>query len=321
MKLEVDAPRARPIAELLADHRARRPRVEALPPPVFEGVAGKDVYNPTAPFAIDGRTVLAARVESPDKESDSEVVFFEERDGAWRPVDGAPRLPLQDPAVARVGGEIVLAGVSVWGEEGALSYKTVFYRGASLAALRSFAEGPSGMKDIRVAALRDGRIFVLTRPQGARGGRGKIGWTTLGTLDALTPDVLDAAPILDRQFAEGEWGGANEITVLDESVLGVLGHVARWGDDGQRHYHPMVFTIDLAAGRVSPMHILFERADLPEGTRGPAKRDDLRDVLFSGGLVRGGPDGTATVWVGAGDKVVRAVRIDDPFVRAPAAST
>ena len=300
--------RALSIAELLAAHRAKILGAEQL---VFEGVAGKDVYNPTAPFAIDGKTVIAARVESPHSESDSEIVFFEQRSHAWSVVDGAPRLALQDPAVASIGGELVLAGVEVWGEDGALSYKTAFYRGATLATLSRFAEGPGGMKDIRLAAFDNGSVLVLTRPQGTRGGRGKIGYVVLDTLDALGPNVIESAPLIANQFLDDEWGGANQIVRLGVHRLGVLGHIARFDDRGDRHYYPIAFEIDVASGHVSPARILFERGDLPPHMREPAKRPDLRDVLFSGGIVRHGD--TATIYVGAGDKVAYAVTIRDPF--------
>lgn len=299
----------RTIAQLLAAPRAAIRSATQL---VFAGVPGKDVYNPTAPFDVAGSTVIAARVESPDRESDSQVVFFERGPRAWTPLPGAPRFDLQDPAVATIAGTLVLAGVEVWGEEGALAYKTVFYRGTSLAALERFAEGPIGMKDVRLAALGDGRVLVLTRPQGVRGGRGKIGCVVLDSIDALGADVIDDAPIISGQFADEEWGGANQIVQIGPDELGVLGHVARFDACGDRHYYPIVFEIDLAARRVSPLRLLFERADLPGGTDGPAKRPDLRDVLFSGGVVRH-PDGTATIYVGAGDKVVYAVEVVDPY--------
>ncbi|MGZ3687585.1 MAG: DUF1861 family protein, partial [Bdellovibrionota bacterium] len=67
-----------------------------------------------------------------------------------------------------------------------------------------------------------------------------------------------------------------------------------------------------ATGSASPMKILLERSDLPQGLAGKSKRPDLKDVLFSGGLVRH-PDATATLYVGAGDAEVHRVDIPDPF--------
>ena len=119
-----------------------------------------------------------------------------------------------------------------------------------------------------------------------------------------------ACPVArDGQFRRDEWGGANEIHVLGPDRVGVLGHIA-WRDSaGDRHYHPVAFDIDLARGAVSPMKVLLERSDLGAGA---AKRPDLADVVFSGGLVRH-RDGTATLYVGAGDVEVHQARIADPF--------
>ncbi|HEU5057188.1 MAG TPA: DUF1861 family protein [Kofleriaceae bacterium] len=279
----------------------------------FTGIGGRDVYNPTRPFLIGGRRVLAARVESRASETDSRVVFFEPGRSGWRPVEGAPSLALQDPFVTAIGEEVVLGGVEVQEAAGGkLRYRTVFHRGRSLDSLERFAAGPWGMKDIRVAPLADGRIFVLTRPQGRRGGRGKIAYTVVDSLDRLTPQALSRGRIIDGQFLDSEWGGANEIVSLGDDRFGVLGHIARYDARGDRHYYPVAFTVDARRGQVSELRTLVERRDLPGGLAGASKRSDLRDVLFSGGLDRHG-DGSATLYVGAGDAEVHAVRIADPF--------
>jgi hypothetical protein len=258
--------------------------------------------------------VLAARVESRASETDSRVVFFEESASGWRPVAGAPRLSLQDPFVAAVGDQVVVGGVEIEEQRGGrIRYRTVFHRGRSLGSLERFAAGPWGMKDIRIAPLADGRLLVLTRPQGRRGGRGKIAYSVVDSLDRLSPRTLARGRIIDGQFLDSEWGGgANEIVPLGDDRFGVLGHIARADARGARHYYPVAFTIDARRGRVSELRTLVERRDLPGGLAGASKRADLRDVLFSGGLDRHG-DGTATLYVGAGDAEVHAVRIADPF--------
>ncbi len=306
---------ARSASLLLRRYRAQRragkpPRGQRLR---FSGIGGRDVYNPTRPFVIGGRRVLAARVESRSSETDSRVVFFEQGRSGWRAIEGAPSLALQDPFVSAIGDEVVIGGVEVQEAAGGkLRYRTVFHRGRSLGSLERFAAGPWGMKDIRIAPLADGRLLVLTRPQGARGGRGKIAYTVVGSLDRLTPQALSRGRIIEGQFLDAEWGGANEVVPLGGDRFGVLGHIARYDARGDRHYYPVAFTIDARRGVVSELRTLVERRDLAGGLAGASKRSDLRDVLFSGGLDRHG-DGTATLYVGAGDAEVHAVRIADPF--------
>jgi hypothetical protein len=307
---EIGPPRA--VAALLRRHRRQAPPVRGRRLR-FAGVGDRDVYNPTRRFSIGGRRVLAARVESRASETDSQVVFFEERRGVWRPVPGAPVLALQDPFAGEVGGALVLGGVEIAAAPGqALQYRTVFYRGDALSRLLCVAAGPWGMKDVRLAALDDGRVLVLTRPQGARGGRGKIGWAVASSLDHLTPELMDDAPIIEGLFADGEWGGANEITPLGGDRFGVLGHIACFDHRGHRGYYPVAFEIDLERGRVTEPVILAERRDLPGGLRGASKRPDLRDVLFSGGL-EPAAGGRATLYLGAGDAEVYQLDIADPF--------
>lgn len=302
---------ARPVAALLAEYRVGGSAAKGMKIR-FTGVGGRDVYNPTAPFrtTFRGRVVevMAGRVEARDSEA-SEIVFFEKRNGRWRPLPGAPVMALQDPFVSFIGDELVMGGVETFPKDGGLGYRTVFYRGGSLGELKRFAQGPDGMKDIRLSQLPGGKLLVVTRPQGAVGGRGKIAMTVVDGLASLNPAAIERAVPYDDLFGADEWGGANELHVLRNGLIGVLGHVARFDSLGKRHYYPMAFAIEPATGRRTPMKLLLERARLPAGA---SKRPDLEDVLFSGGLIRG-RDGRASIYVGAGDAEAYRVEIADPF--------
>jgi hypothetical protein len=279
---------------------------------LFSGVGEKDVYNITAPFEDEGELVIAGRVESRDSEH-SEVYFFVEEDGDWIPRKNAPVFTLQDPFFTRIAGELILGGVQIFPHptlEGQLGWRTVFYRGSSISGLREFAKGPDGMKDLRLVELKDGRIGVLTRPQGEKGGRGKIGWTVISSLDELAPDVVEEAPLFGGQFIDEEWGGANEPHLLDNGLVGVLGHIASFDQAGDRHYYPMVFALDAEAGTVSDIELIATRSDFLPGA---SKRPDLTDVVFSGGLVRK-QDGTAVLYAGISDAEAQKITIPDPFL-------
>lgn len=279
---------------------------------VFSGIGEKDVYNISAPFEDAGELVIAGRVESRDSEH-SKVYFFVEQNGEWVPRENAPVLGLQDPFFTRIAGELVLGGVQIFPHPtnaGQLVWRTVFYKGQSIARLQEFAKGPDGMKDLRLVELKDGSIVVLTRPQGEKGGRGKIGWTRISSLADLTIDVINEAPLLENQFIDEQWGGANEPHLLANGLVGVLGHIASFDEEGNRHYYPMVFALDPETGAFSDMELIATRSHfLP----GPSKRPDLVDVVFSGGLVRK-PDGTAEVFAGISDAEAQIITIVDPFI-------
>ncbi|WP_078378748.1 MTP-1 family protein [Sutcliffiella halmapala] len=280
---------------------------------VFSGSGEKDVYNISAPFEDNGELVIAGRVESRDSEH-SNVFFFVERNGEWLPREGAPVLELQDPFFTRIAGELVLGGVQIFPHptnEGQLGWRTVFYKGESISDLQEFAKGPDGMKDLRLIELKDGSIGVLTRPQGEKGGRGKIGWTRISSLSELTVDVVNEAPILEGQFIEEEWGGANEPHLLANGLVGVLGHVASFDTEGNRHYYPMVFALNPETGNFTDMELIATRNQfLP----GPSKRPDLVDVVFSGGLLRK-MDGKAVLYAGISDAEAQKITIEDPFIK------
>jgi len=170
------------------------------------------------------------------------------------------------------------------------------------------------MKDIRLVELADEQVGVLTRPQGAKGGRGKIGFLTAPSLEAITAEAIQAAPLFAGQCRDEEWLGANEVHRLENGMLGVLGHIAYFDEQEHRHYYAMVFCVDPRTGRATSPEIIASRSDFPDG---PAKRPDLVDVMFSGGLVRHG-NGTATLYAGLSDAEAGQVLLPDPFSKCEA---
>ncbi|PGM57039.1 DUF1861 family protein [Bacillus sp. AFS053548] len=280
---------------------------------VFTGVGNNDVYNISAPFEVEGELVIAGRVESRDSEH-SVVYFFVEKNGEWVRREDSPILELQDPFFTRIAGELVIGGVQIFPhpeKEGQLGWRTVFYKGDSITKLERFAKGPDGMKDLRLIELKDETIGVLTRPQGEKGGRGKIGWTKIQSLSDLTLDVINNAPLLENQFIDEQWGGANEAHLLSNGKIGVLGHIASFDEEGNRHYYPMIFGLDPETGSFSKMELIATRSHfLP----GPSKRPDLIEVVFSGGLVRN-TNGTAELYAGISDADAQKITMVDPFLQ------
>jgi hypothetical protein len=276
----------------------------------FTGVDGHDVYNITAPFRSAGRTVIAGRVEQRDSE-DSLAVFFEEQDGVWHPVAGAPRFALQDPFVSQIGGELVFGGVEISHEAYGLIWRTVLYRGRDIFDLRRFFAGPIGMKDIRLCELADGRVGIFTRPRGLWGERGMIGYAEVASLDALSDAAIEHAPMIEDMFHPHDWGGANEAHLLDTGEIGVIAHAAFFEGDqnnGPRRYYAIAFTFDPATRQWRDYRVIASRGQFAPGA---AKRPDLVDVVFSSGIQS---DGASTkLYAGTSDAEAHWLEIPYPF--------
>lgn len=270
-----------------------------------------DVYNITAPFEVNGVLMLAGRVEPRDSE-DSHVIIFRQNGNEWVPLENVPPLHLQDPFITFVNGQLVLGGVEIFHQEYQenLSWRTVFYRGSDCCNLKRFAAGPDGMKDIRLKQLPDGDLLLFTRPQGVKGGRGKIGCTRLKNLEELTPSVIAEAPLIPDHFMADEWGGVNEIHILKNNIVGLLSHIACFDNAGSRHYYSSCFAMNYETRKCSNMKIIACRDQFPSG---PAKRPDIEDVLFSGGLIRH-QNGTATLYCGVSDAEAHQILMPDPFI-------
>lgn len=271
----------------------------------------RDVYNIAAPFEYFGRTVLAGRVEHRDSE-DAEIQLFEQTEAGWAQFLQVPEFfGLQDPCVTVIDGKVVLGGVRfpcVF-EDGSEGWQMKFFEATEEGRFELLFSGPKKMKDIRLLQLADGRILVLTRPQGEKGGTGRIGYAVVDSLADVTHEVIDEAPMLEGLCATDEWVGANEAHLLANGKVGVLGHVAHFSDDGQRHYYAMAFVLDVETGETTSADVIAQRGDFPDG---PSKRLDLVDVLYPGGIVRLGK-GRARMYAGLSDAQTGSVELPDPF--------
>ena len=276
----------------------------------FKNVNGQDVYNATAPFTSAGKVIIAGRVEPRDQEH-SNVVFFEESDNAWFPVAGAPTYELQDPFVTFVRNELVFGGVRIKEVQGKLEWTTVFYRGQDIFSLEEFFCGPVRMKDIRLCDLENGKIGVFTRPQDDVAGRGSIGYTEINCLEDLTIDVLEEADLLEPMLHPMDWWGVNEAHLLANGEVGLLAHISCFEDDDEKrelHYYAASFVFDPVSRHFRDLSVIASR-DLFED--GPAKRQELVDVVFPSGLIRA--DGTTTLYAGLSDTEAHWIQIEEPF--------
>lgn len=286
----------------------------------FRGVEGYDVYNCSIPFTWGGASYLFGRVERRAEWARSWTrLFASSGHDEWTLVPDSMIYPLEDPFVSRIGDELVLGGTHVRRKAGKLeTYYAYFYRGADLHDLRYFTTGPDYMKDIRLVQLGDDRIGVFSRPRNEDilrqyGCESQIGFTTIQRLEDLTADVVEGARFIPGLFADGEWGGCNQVYLLESGKLGVIGHKCYHDEPANGMKIPVylnvAFVFDPARHEVEGLKIIGTRPCYPEG---PAKRPDLVDVAFTSGIVMR-PDGRVDLYSGIGDAEQGRIVIDDPF--------
>jgi hypothetical protein len=273
-------------------------------------------YNVAGP---DGEGNYYGRAESAKSEGDSVAVPMVEVNHVLRPLEGAPTFALQDPFhFDNINGWQVFGGVQIYERDpehpGNLGYRTVFYKYKhtlqELVRDDGTTEEPSvvssdTMKGIRLAELPNGRVAMFTRPQGGEYGPGKICYRELDSLEDFTTETMAAPEEVLNLFAEGEWGGPNEVHVLKNGKLGVLGHIARFAPKDPsdpksptvKHYYAMTFCFDPSTKEASDMKIIATADSFP-GVE--SKKDDLGGIIYSGGLKRL-PNGAAALYCGVGD--------------------
>ena len=286
----------------------------------FCGVEGFDVYNPSIPFVWNGKMYIYGRVEKRSEWARSWIRLFENTGkDEWTLVPDSMIYQLEDPYISIINGTMVMGGTHVRYKQGrGETYFGYFYRGTDLNDLHYFTTGPEYMKDIRLVQLTNGKIGVFSRPRSEEvrrkyGSESIIGFTIIDHLDELTGELIESAPVIDGLFGKDEWGGCNQAYMLSSGLIGVIGHKSyRWiNHEGQEilTYLNFSFLFDPLKHEASDIKIIGSRSCYPEG---PAKRPDLVDCAFTGGIV-GRNDGKVDLYSGIGDCEVGRITIDNPF--------
>ena len=275
----------------------------------FHGFSGYDVYNISQAFIFKGKRYIAGRVEKRESEISISVIFeqiapFDYMATKWRFNN------LQDPFVEIIDGQILLGGTEIYPDENRhiTSWRTVFYFGADFDALKKIIEAPLKMKDVRLT--KGEKYYVMSRPQGGIAAYGKIGFQAADKLCDITTEFIANSPLIEDLFDDKVWGGANQILILKNGLLGVLGHVAIMSEGNVRHYYGMTFALNPQTGKRSEMKIIAEKQDFGQSEY---KRPDLIDVIFVGGIVRH-DNGTASLYTGLSDAEGHLALIEDPFL-------
>lgn len=286
----------------------------------FHGVEGYDVYNCSIPFLWNGKTYIYGRVEKREVWAGSWVRLFEKTgQDEYTLVPESTGYQLEDPYISFIQGELVMGGTHVRKQCGEVeTYYGYFYRGANPDDLLYFTTGPDQMKDIRLVELADGAIGVFSRPRSKEieekyGSASIVGFTKIRSLDELNGEVIANAKPIDGLFGPGEWGGCNQVYLLENGKLGVAAHQSfsqpQDGGEPLAVYMNIAFEFDPATFEVSNKKVIGTRACYPAG---PAKRPQLVDCTFTSGLVMG-EDGKADLYAGIGDAQEGRLQIDYPF--------
>lgn len=249
--------------------------------PLIEGV-GFSVYNPSAKTK---EGYIAVRIEQSYPHSEHSVVgWFREEKGTLVLDEEKPVAKLQDPFITYINGELIFGGVRINEDDYGRVYckDTIFYRdfGLGIDHLKPFALGPTGMKDVRLVELKDGRVGVFTRPQGGEAGKGQIGFTIVNSLSHLTTKAMEKAPLIGQRFPEKQWGAVNWAHKRSDGKIAAGGHEAYMDEEGNRHYCAITFILDPVTRISTPFKVALTTEEILGINAVEAKKPDLDDVLF-----------------------------------------
>lgn len=287
----------------------------------FNRVDGFTVYNCSIPFEKDGKQYIYGRVEKADQWANSIVRLFEKTGkDEYSLVPDQMIYQLEDPYIAEIQGQFVLGGTHVRKKSGKIdTVYGYFYRGTDLSDLEYFTTGPEGMKDIRLVDRKDGTIGVFSRPRNAAvkekyGSESMIGFAVIKNLDELTDQVIENAEPIHGIFDQGEWGGCNQVYLLEGGKLGIIGHQSYLQPQGDgveplSVYVNISFEFDPETFQVSERKVIGTRGCYPPAT---PKLPQLADCTFTSGIVMR-EDGKVDLYAGIGDEGEGRIVIDYPF--------
>lgn len=267
---------------------------------------GLDTYNPSTAIKHNGFWYHGVREEPRSDEFNYRTRFFKEvTPDSWEIDTSIGTLPVQDPFVTTIYGKIVVGGVRVI-QPGELLV-TTFYVGDSLDTLKEFAQGPPNQKDIRLCETQDNKIAILTRPQGVIGNKGKIGFGIVSSLDFVNEKTISSIPILANQPNNNEWWGSNDVRLLPNGNIGVIGHIAK-RDQNDLSYAAIAFTISPISKEVYGPKIIAMRSNFPTTS---IKKAGLQNVVFPAGIRE--VEERTILYVGLSDAAIGVIDIPYPF--------
>ena len=286
----------------------------------FHGVDGFDVYNCSVPFKWNNKWFIYGRVEPRETWSCSKVYLFQNTaKDEWSVVPGAMIYQLEDPYVCWLGDMFVLGGVHVQYQARVIdTYFSYFYKGTGPDDVFYYTTGPDYMKDIRLVKMADGSVGVFSRPRGdtileKHGSESLIGFATIDSFDNLTAEVIENAKEIPNLFAKEEWGGCNQIYLLDSGLLGIIGHKSYKDKDENgveiQVYMNVSWVFDPKLHEMVDSKIIATRSSFPDG---PPKTEWLPDCTFASGIVMR-DDNKVDLYSGLGDTEEGRVTIDYPF--------
>ncbi len=286
----------------------------------FKNVENRDVYNCSIPFETNGKIYIYGRVEKREEWANSIVRLFENTGtDEWTLVSDSMSYQLEDPYIAFIENEFILGGTHVRKSKNVVeSYFGYFYRGKDLEDLTYFTTGPDYMKDIRLVKMAGTKIGVFSRPRSEEirkkyGSESLIGFAVINSIDELDADVIKNAKIIPGLFDDDQWGGCNQAYLLNDGLIGVIGHKCYKEKDetGQEilTYLNISFIFDPKKHVASEEKIIGTRHCYPDG---PAKLPNLKDCAFTSGIVPR-TDGKVDLYSGISDTEQARIVINNPF--------
>lgn len=207
----------------------------------------------------------------------------------WEPVSDTPPMEgYQDPTyIGEISGQKYFSVVNT--EEDPKTevitnyWAELFVIKGDLNHIEPVAKGPLKSKGLHLIQTPQG-IEGFIRMQGEEFGKGKVCHFRLpqmADLQDTLENIREKTEIIEM-FDQEEWGGVNDLHLLSDGRIGILGHIARFDKNSdipdKKDYYVTSGIFDPKTKTCSDLKIIMTAEDL--GIEYDAKRPDLQNVLY-----------------------------------------
>lgn len=249
-----------------------------------------DHYNVSEPIEVAGQELMLTREEERSSENSVVKAYIHNKEkDIWQPMtEVRPMAGYQDPSyLGEIKGQKCFCATNTQVNEKneVINYwAELFAINGDLNHIEQVAKGPEKSKLLHLIQTGPEEIDGFIRMQGGEFGRGKICHFQIREMDDLQ-NVLDnigaQTEIIDI-FDKDEWGGFNDLHLLPDGRVDVLGHIARLvkdeKDQDKKEYYVFSAIFDPKTNLVSELKIILSRGDLP--VEAEPKKPEVENVLY-----------------------------------------
>lgn len=291
------------IKDLLFDFRHKAKSEIQTNEVSFVGKDANQILSTTASFEINQETFMIASIK--DSNQFSKLVLLKKDTGFLYHVEEDLNIfNVNYPHLAMIHNQYVLEGVLRIDEN---NKQSCLYVGPNLKSLELKVVFPPFIKSVRVFEYSN-KIHAFYTVSGQNYGTGKIAHAAYNSFDEMKQSSFNNIQVFSNHFISGESGGINDIHILQNGLIGIVGHITYTDSYDTEHSYPCAFAFNIDNNKSTKLKIILEKSSLNLSST----KKYFTDKIHTSGLIRRA-NNRASLYIET-DQKIYSIIFDDPFV-------